>query len=113
LPGQHLGWTSKLDLGNNDLVVQSGDLTAITSQVAQGYNKGTWNGSGGIVSSAAAADTTHLHALGVILNQDSQGNMLYSSFDGATQASNSDVLVKYTYYGDANLDGWWMGQTIA
>jgi autotransporter-associated beta strand protein len=99
----------KLDLGNNDLVVQSGSLTTISAAVASGYNSGKWNGSTGITSSAAAADTTHLHALGVILNTVDGSTPLYGStyaaFDGATQSAATDVLVKYTYYGDTNLDG--------
>jgi autotransporter-associated beta strand protein len=99
----------KLDLGNNDLVVQNGNLKTITAEIALGYSGGSWNGTSGITSSAAAADPNHLHGLGVILNVDSSGNTLYGgdfpSFDGATQSSSTDVLVKYTYYGDANLDG--------
>jgi len=31
--------------------------------------------------------------------------VLYSTFDGQTGLVAGDVLVKYTYYGDANLDG--------
>jgi autotransporter-associated beta strand protein len=99
----------KLDVGNNDLVVQNGSLSGITAEVALGYNGGKWNGASGITSSAAAADNSHLHALGVIQNVDANGNTLYGgdlpSFDGASQSSSTDILVKYTYYGDANLDG--------
>jgi autotransporter-associated beta strand protein len=99
----------KLDLGNNDLVVQNGSLSGITGEVALGYNGGKWNGASGITSSAAAADSSHVHALGVIQNIDANGNTLYGgdfpSFDGATQSSSTDILVKFTYYGDANLDG--------
>ncbi len=106
IAGTTNAWTGTLDLTNNDLDVQNGNLSTITNQVAEGYNRGNWNGSGGIVSSAAAADTTHLTALGVIQNSfnQSSGTTLYTSFDGQNVAS-SDVLVKYTYYGDTNLDG--------
>jgi hypothetical protein len=54
-------------------------------------------------------DPTHLPALGVIQNSFA-GAALYGSgttlglFDGLTP-STSDVLIKYTYFGDANLDG--------
>jgi hypothetical protein len=44
--------------------------------------------------------------LGVIQNNQS-GSVLFTSsneFDGYTPAA-ADILVKYTYYGDANLDG--------
>ena len=105
-----------LDLGNNDLDITSAGsagLTNINSYVATGSNGGSWNGSGGINSSAAASNTRHLTALGVILNSvdgTAGGAALYGAstslglFDG-TSPSNTDVLVKYTYYGDANLDG--------
>jgi hypothetical protein len=49
-----------------------------------------------ITSSIAAANTRHLTAVGVATG--------LSTFEGSTVA-NTDVLVKYTYYGDANLDG--------
>ena len=105
-------WTGKLDLANNDMVVQNGSLATLTNQVAQGYNNGTWNNTGsnggGIVSTAAAADSRHLTALGVIQNSTTGlpgGTILYSSFDGATASASTDVLLKYTYYGDTNLDG--------
>ena len=73
----------------------------------EGCNLGNWQGSGGILSSAAAADTTHLTALGVIQNSTNgspTGTALYTSFDGQP-VLDSDVLVKFTYYGDTNLDG--------
>jgi hypothetical protein len=104
-------WTGKLDLTGNSLIVHGGDLPTITNQVAQGYANGTWQGSGGITSSTAAADSTHLTALGVIKNDNGYGTPLYGSggtiaatFGGAAPVD-GDILVKYTYYGDANLDG--------
>jgi hypothetical protein len=61
-------------------------------------------------SSSAATNTTHLTALGVELNNNGSGQPLFGTgtalglFDGQSPAI-TDVLVKYTYYGDANLDG--------
>jgi autotransporter-associated beta strand protein len=115
IAGTTNAWTGKLDLTNNDLDVQNGNLAQLTNQVAEGYNGsagGLWNGAG-ITSSLAAANTTHLTALGVIQNSldgTTTGAPLYGSttslgaFDGLN-VSDTDVLVKYTYYGDANLDG--------
>jgi len=59
-----------------------------------------------LTASAAANDTTRLTALGVIVNDDGMGssNPLYTTFDGIPTVD-GDILVKYTYYGDANLDG--------
>ena len=99
-------WTGKVDVTGNDVVTSAPGLLAVTDQARQGYAGGTWNGSGGIVSSTAANDPDHLTAVGVIQNNQG-GPALYSAtklFDGSTP-SPSAVLVKYTYYGDVNLDG--------
>jgi hypothetical protein len=104
--------TGKLDLGNNDAIVKGGNLAALNGLVKIGYAGGAWNGSG-ISSSSAASDSGHLTAVGVIQNSvdgTPTGAALYGSgtslglFDGISPAS-ADVLVKYTYYGDTNLDG--------
>ena len=98
--------TSTLDLGSNDLDVPGGSLSAITGKIAQGYNLTggeNWGGAG-ITSSAAAGDTTHTTALGIIQNNQSGTTVFKTTFDGAPVAP-SDILVKYTYFGDANLDG--------
>ncbi len=100
-----------VQLNNNAMVVHAGSLSAVNTMVAAGYANGTWNGTSGFVSSTAAGDTTFLTAIGTIINDDGNGNPLYgtngmirSTFDGATPVD-GDILVKYTYYGDANLDG--------
>jgi fibronectin-binding autotransporter adhesin len=88
-----------LDLTNNAAVITGDSYSAIFAEIATGFNGGKWNGSSGsgaIISSLAASNSTHLTAIGVATGQ--------TSFEGQTVASSS-VLVKYTYYGDANLDG--------
>ena len=107
LAGTTGAYIGKVDLTNNDMVVRGGSIATLTSQTASGYANGSWQGSGGILSSTAATDSTHLTALGVIQNSvdgSTTGNAIYNSFDGQS-VSNTDVLVKYTYYGDANVDG--------
>jgi hypothetical protein len=83
----------------------------VNALVQSGYNTGYWNGSTGIISTAAANDTAHLTALGVIVNDNGSGAPLYgsggtisSTFERATPVD-GDILVKLTYYGDTNLDG--------
>jgi hypothetical protein len=91
-------WTGQLDLGWNDLVVHNGNLATISNQLTSGFNAAggsNWNGDG-IISSAAGSNTSHLTTLGV-----SSG---LTSFD-TNSVLTTDVLIKYTYYGDANLDG--------
>jgi hypothetical protein len=104
-----LSVTGTLDLTGNDLDIQNGGSTAlatITAMIKQGFNNGAWTGAG-ITSTLAANNSTHLTAIGVILNNQS-GAALYTTghlLDGFASTAANDVLVKYTYYGDANLDG--------
>jgi autotransporter-associated beta strand protein len=110
-----LSIAGQLDLQNTGLDVAAATpspIGTVTAYLSGGYNGGKWNGtSGAIASSIAAADSTHLTALGSLVNDNGSGVPLYgtsgtiaASFDGITPAD-GDVLVKYTYYGDANLDG--------
>jgi PEP-CTERM motif len=91
-----------IDLGGNDLIVHSGTLSTINAEVAAGFNapSGYWNGTtGGSISSlAAAGDSTYLTALGVI-------PVTVTGTLGTDAVTAGDVLVKYTYYGDATGDG--------
>ena len=105
-----------LDLNNNAIDIYSGNanFSDVYNQVATGFHGGAWNGSAGseqIISTSATNNPHHLTALGVIVNDNGSGSPLYGSggtisatFNGVTP-SVDDVLVKYTYYGDANLDG--------
>jgi autotransporter-associated beta strand protein len=91
----------QFDLADNSLVVKNSTLAAVRSEIAKGFNAGTWAGTGGINSSTAAANPTHLTALGFASN----GVLNLPTFKGVTGLDADDVLVKYTYYGDANLSG--------
>jgi fibronectin-binding autotransporter adhesin len=98
--GSTNGWQGVVDLGSNDMIVQGGGATSlanITNQLKLGFHSGHWNGTGGIVSSAAAGNTRFLTALGSRLSDG-------TPFDSVNTTTN-DVLVKYTYYGDADLNG--------
>jgi hypothetical protein len=94
-----IGAGSKLDLANNVLVIRNGSVAGLQSQVATGFNGGAWNGVGGINSSAAAASTTT--GIGVASN----ATLNQTSFAGVTGLTSSAVLLKYTYYGDSDLNG--------
>jgi PEP-CTERM motif len=105
IPGSAGAWSSKLDMTGNDMIVHNGSLANITSQLKEGYNLSGggptfWNGSEGIVCSTASGILT-----GLGVEQNSSGGVaIVTSFDGQTVGT-TDVLVKYTYMGDANLDG--------
>jgi hypothetical protein len=90
-------WTGTLDLSGNDLIVRGGNPGIISNQVASAYAGGLWTGPG-ITSLSAASDHSFLTALGVLQPASTV------SFDNQTLGT-ADVAVKYTYYGDASLDG--------
>jgi hypothetical protein len=81
--GLLIGAGSKLNLSNNQLIVAGGDEAAANALIASGRNGGAWNGATGIVTTSATGNLTTL---------------------GVTK-SNGNVTVKFTYGGDANLDG--------
>jgi hypothetical protein len=90
-----------VDLTDNAMIVLDGSLSAITKLIAEGFNGGYWNGTG-IVSSTAAG--TNDMGLGVALNSGGTSGTSYTAFEGQPVTS-TDVLVKYTYFGDALLTG--------
>jgi hypothetical protein len=104
-----IGPQARLDLADNDLIVDYADGSPAMQQthdyVAAGANGGAWDGLGGIVTSTPAA-AGGLTTLGVgdasaVLGLNGSATQLWS---GQTVDATS-VLVKYTYGGDANLDG--------
>ncbi len=113
-----IGSTGKLDLGGNDMIVHNDPSGTNTfNDLAQGFNStgAVWSGDG--LASSVAAETSNM-ALGMEVNavQDSNGNYtnapLRTTFDNQT-VSAGDVLVKYTFYGDADLDGQVTGDDYA
>ena len=92
-----------VDVGNGDLIVHNGSLAALTAAAGAGYAGGTFTGPG-LTSSAAAADPSRLTAVGVVGNANTSTAVARSIFDQQAVVA-TDVLVKYTYVGDANLDG--------
>jgi chitinase len=95
----------KLDLADNDMVVrytagQGASATAgVESMVLQGFHGGDWLGATGITSSSAAIDARTMLA---VVDNATLGR---TSFSGVTGLTGREVLIKYTYSGDANLDG--------
>ncbi len=79
----HLGAAATLDLGASDLLIDSPQAAAVVNAVKTARAAGAWTGPG-ITSSAARDDLSG--ATGLAVNSDA-------------------TLVKYTWNGDANLDG--------
>jgi fibronectin-binding autotransporter adhesin len=93
-------------VGSGDITVNGGSAifsntttTAVFNLIKSGFNSGSgyWNGLG-INSATAAGDTTHLTTVGMMQPA------VATTYNGQSLGT-ADVAVKYTYYGDANLDG--------
>jgi hypothetical protein len=91
----------QLDLANSGLITSTPSNT-IRQYLINGFNNGAWNGTGGISSVNAnanynipASNGGHFTALGY-----SSGTTI-----AALHLTAGQTLVKYTIYGDANLDG--------
>jgi hypothetical protein len=98
--------TGFLDLGNSDLIVHSSSVAAVQAYISSWFAGGLRTGTTGIGSSLSGTGTgmDKYAGLAVIANSNGAGGALYASFDGIA-VSATDVLVKYTYLGDTNLDG--------
>ena len=104
----NLGITSgKLDLADTGLIVDytnTSPINTIRNYLVAGRDGGDWQGLGLTSSDAAAvaADSTNLHktALGFAEASALGINSFLGQSVGAT-----DVVVRYTFNGDANLDG--------
>ena len=101
-----IGSSGKLDLTTANLVVDyTGPSVAdtIRGYLAAGRNGGSWDGPG--IDSSSVGNST-FHALGYAETSQSLGlsGSATALWNGQTVDATS-VLVKYTYGGDANLDG--------
>ncbi|HEY7088119.1 MAG TPA: VCBS repeat-containing protein [Tepidisphaeraceae bacterium] len=93
---------SKLDLNDNALILDyigASPASVIRGYLTSGRNGGTWNGPGLASSSATAAPR---RALGYADNTSFATPR--TSFAGQSVDATS-ILIKYTYVGDADLDG--------
>src|SRR5262249_40861432 len=98
--------TSTLDLNDNDLVLDYtgvSPLPAIRGSIRVAYHGGAWNFPGMLRS--RAAPTPNPGESGKTALGYGEASVLHlSSFDGLSVSSGS-LLIKYTYFGDADLDG--------
>ena len=88
----------KLNLTNAPLIVASTPVGAVETFIRSGHNGGAWDGSGVVTNQSDAL--TGLTTLGVA-TADQTGHTTF----GGLSVAGDDVLVMYTYAGDANLDG--------
>ncbi len=96
IAGRTDDWVGVLDLMDNSLVIEGGDLLVITNQIRSGLNSGS-----GIISSAHGSP----YRLGSMSNDNGGFGAIYRSFRGIDGLDGDEVLVRYTVIGDLNLDG--------
>jgi autotransporter-associated beta strand protein len=89
--------SGKLDLTNNSMVLRNMAVADVAALVKSGYAGGAWTGPGLTSSTAAAAGNTGIGFADTSVLNLSDGT--------GVSVGPTDVLVKYTYYGDADLDG--------
>ena len=92
-----------LDLNDNDLIVRNVSYNTIASKVAHARNQSTlWTGTG-ITSSAAGVRTET--GLGTLAGAEYAGFGHSNHLFNGLAFQDDDVIVKYTYNGDATLAG--------
>jgi hypothetical protein len=89
----------QFDLTDNAMVLRNMTAAQVRSLIQGSFNAGHWNGPAGLNSSTAATNTTT--AIGYAANSI----LSKTSFKGVTGLTASDLLLKYTYYGDSDLSG--------
>jgi hypothetical protein len=97
-----VGTGATLDLNDNDMIVDytsSSPAATIQGLINAARNFGAWDGTG-ITSTIAKGNTNHNATLG-LLEAAEYGA---ATFDGQALDATM-VLVKYTYYGDAQFNG--------
>jgi hypothetical protein len=92
------GASGQIDLKSNKMIVTGQSLASLSGQIASARNGGTWDGNG--ITTSFASSGTLLTTLAIASNADLEKEM----FGDVTLAEN-DVLIMYTYTGDADLNG--------
>jgi autotransporter-associated beta strand protein len=97
------GLSGFLDLGNNDMIIKGGasNLGTLRSYIKAWLTTGNTGLGASLASPTLAPYTT----LALFANDAGAGRPYFTSYDGVTGLTASDVIVKYTYVGDTNLDG--------
>jgi len=114
-----IGASARLNIDDNDMVINyAGPSPAATIRAylvagrgPSGFGNATWNGTSGIISSAASTPAQGLGGTGDGVNlaigyAENSAMPLgsYTSFSGQTVGSSS-ILIKFTRGADADLDG--------
>ncbi len=105
--GLSIDATSKLDLTDNDLILNytgPSPIANVEAMVRAGYNGGNWQGNGITSSIVADPSANGRYVLGISDNAERTAATQFSTFDGQS-VDDTTIFVKFTYRADINLDG--------
>jgi autotransporter-associated beta strand protein len=90
--------TGTFDVNNNHVIINYGSgadpVASIAALLTTGYNGGTWNGAGGIISTAAQSNPAYALAYADSADPGNPAGL-----------ASGTIEIKYTLAGDVNLDG--------
>ena len=92
--------SGKFDLTNNSMVVKGMTVAQVEALVEGGYNAGHWNGADGHGQLDRRGRRARHHR---DRRRQRRASCNKTSFKGVDGLTGTDVLVKYTYYGDSDL----------
>jgi hypothetical protein len=99
---------STLDLDNSDLVCDytgASSLATVNNWIRTARNGGAWNGATGITSTAAKNTNPANRTLGAMEATDFKSIYGANATFAGEAIDTTAVLVKFTYYGDADFNG--------
>lgn len=107
-------FSGTVDLTDNDMIVRNSSLATVMQFVTSANDGGAWDQPGITSSLLTSPVGSALYCtLAVVSNDAGDGvHQLFSTFDGVPLGM-TDVMVKYTYYGDADLSGYVDGNDVA
>ncbi len=106
-------YPATLDVEDNDVIIHTPSPAAaaateaiVTAMGQQAYDEGSCDGQGlsSAIAGTANREFSFATALGNTINANSDGTVADKLWHG-TPVGPNDVLIRYTYYGDTNLDG--------
>jgi hypothetical protein len=98
-----VGGSGKLDLNDNDLIVNTGNFSTLQALVLGGYRGGPDTTATGIVSSTS--QNVHGGMTILALFDNSLAGLTVWPTGSATTVASTAIIGKYTYIGDTNMDG--------
>lgn len=94
-----------IDLGNGDALARAADLSVLRSAVRSWWNGGGRNGAGlGTSAQAQGLPAAAWTTLAVVPAESSTGFLSFPDWAGLALDAD-DILIKYTYLGDTDLNG--------